>query len=139
MRTKSPTTTGRSHFADSPTTKGICEEGEAKETTELVPISEYNKTKLVAERVALSYAGAMDIKIVRPATVCGYSPRMRLDVMVNSFVMQAMTTGIIRYNGGEQFRPNIHIEDMADLYCWLLQRRGSTEVFNAGFENLSIH
>ena len=131
---------GVKHFiyASSGSVYGVSEEPEVTEDLPLVPLSEYNKTKMVAERVVLSYAKKMTVQILRPATVCGYSPRMRLDVMVNSLTMQALTKGVIQFNGGEQFRPNIHIEDMTDLYLWMLDRPSLKGVYNAGFENLAI-
>jgi nucleoside-diphosphate-sugar epimerase len=101
-------------------------------------MSEYNKTKMVAERVVLSYSDRMVVQIVRPATVCGLSPRMRLDVSVNMLTMQALTRGEIIVLGGDQTRPNIHIDDITDLYLFLLNRPKITGVYNAGFENLSI-
>ena len=107
------------------------------EETPLLPISEYNKAKMVAERVLLSYSNELLIQIVRPATVCGYSPRMRLDVSVNMLTMQALTKGLITVFGGDQTRPNIHIDDITDLYLFLLESNTSG-IFNAGFENISI-
>jgi len=80
----------------------------------------------------------MAVQIVRPATVCGLSPRMRLDVAVNMLTMQALAKGEITVLGGDQTRPNIHIDDITDLYLFLLDRPQITGVFNAGFENLSI-
>ena len=85
------------------------------EDLELEPISEYNKTKMVAERVLLSYAKELAVQIVRPATVCGFQPRMRLDVSVNMLTMQALTSNRITVLGGDQVRPNIHIDDIADV------------------------
>lgn len=111
---------------------------ECCENDPLLPISDYNRTKMVAERVLLSYSDRMTVQIVRPATVCGWSPRMRLDVMVNSFCIQALEHGVIRFNGGEQWRPNIHIDDMADLYVWLLDHPEARGIYNAGFENMRI-
>jgi nucleoside-diphosphate-sugar epimerase len=79
------------------------------------------------------------VQIVRPATICGYSPRMRLDLSVNMITMQALTKGRITVFGGEQTRPNIHIEDMVSVYLHLLKGGSSLHgVFNAGFENLTI-
>jgi len=123
-------------YASSGSVYGVCDE-EVTEDSPLVPISEYNKTKMVAERVLLGYSDKMAVQIIRPATVCGWSPRMRLDVMVNSFVIQALTKEVISYNGGEQYRPNIHIDDMTDLYLWMLERP-HTGIYNAGFENYQI-
>src|SRR5438105_9819913 len=85
----------------------------------------------------MSYAYAMTPTIVRPATVCGYSPRMRLDLTVNLLTMQALTKGVITVLGGDQTRPNIHIDDLVDLYLFAHERR-LAGVFNAGFENLTV-
>lgn len=129
-----------SHFvyASSGSVYGVKEEHQVTEELELKPISEYNKTKMVSERVLLSYQDEMTVQIVRPATVCGLSPRMRLDVSVNLLTMQALKNGKITVFGGAQTRPNIHIEDITDLYLFLLQNPQVTGVYNAGFENLSI-
>jgi nucleoside-diphosphate-sugar epimerase len=78
------------------------------------------------------------VQIVRPATVCGYSPRMRLDLSVNMLTIQALTRGEITVFGGNQMRPNIHIDDITDLYLFLLDHPELRGVYNAGFENLSI-
>ena len=126
-------------YASSGSVYGIKEEEKVTEDLPLRPISEYNKTKMVAERVLLSYAGDMLVQIVRPATVCGYSPRMRLDVSVNMLTMQALTRGVVTVFGGKQIRPNIHIQDITDLYLFLLDRGEAVQgIYNAGFENLSI-
>ena len=125
-------------YASSGSVYGIKEEEQVTEELELKPISEYNKTKMVAERVLLSYKDQMIVQIVRPATVCGYSPRMRLDVSVNMLTMQALTKGKITVFGGKQVRPNIHIEDIADVYLFMLDHPEHAGVFNAGFENMSI-
>ena len=124
-------------YASSGSVYGVSDLPEVTEEAPLVPISEYNKTKAVAERTVLSYSDRMKVVIIRPATVCGFSPRMRLDTMVNSFTMQALENGVIKFNGGAQFRPNIHIEDMTELYLWVLWQSLSG-IFNAGFENLQI-
>src|SRR5262249_8805250 len=86
----------------------VTPEPDIPEDLELMPISDYNKTKMVAERVLLSYADRMTITIFRPATVCGLSPRMRLDLAVNALTMSALTKGVITVFGGTQVRPNIH-------------------------------
>jgi nucleoside-diphosphate-sugar epimerase len=132
--------TGIKHFiyASSGSVYGLKDEDQVTEDLTLVPLSEYNKTKMVAERVMLSYSNDMVVQIVRPATVCGLSPRMRLDVSVNMLTMQALTKGEITVLGGDQTRPNIHIDDITDLYLFLLNRPEITGVYNAGFENLSI-
>jgi len=124
-------------YASSGSVYGVSDAPQVIEDTPLNPISEYNKAKMVAERVLLSYAKDLIIQIVRPATVCGYSPRMRLDVSVNMLTMQALTKRLITVFGGDQTRPNIHIDDITDLYIFLLNNPISG-IFNAGFENLSI-
>ena len=125
-------------YASSGSVYGIKEEDQVTEDLELKPISEYNKTKMVAERVLLSYADKMAVQIIRPATVCGYSPRMRLDVSVNMLTMQALSNRKITVFGGKQVRPNIHIDDITDVYLYMLDHPEHAGVFNAGFENISI-
>src|SRR5471030_1586974 len=124
-------------YASSGSVYGIKEELQVTEDLELKPISEYNKTKMVAERVMLSYADKMAVQIVRPATVCGYSARMRLDVSVNMLTMQALRNRKITVFGGGQVRPNIHIDDITDLYLFLLDHPEHQGIYNAAFENLS--
>jgi nucleoside-diphosphate-sugar epimerase len=125
-------------YASSGSVYGVKDELQVTEDLELLPISEYNKTKMCGERIVLSYADDMVVQIVRPATVCGFSPRMRLDVSVNMLTMQAIKNGKITVFGGDQTRPNIHIDDITDLYLFLLDHPEHTGVFNAGFENISI-
>ena len=131
---------GIQHFiyASSGSVYGVSEEPNVTENLPLLPLSEYNKTKMCAERVLLSFSNEMAIQIVRPATVCGLSPRMRLDVAVNLLTMAALDTRKITVFGGKQVRPNIHIDDITDLYIFLLAHRDVTGIFNAGFENMSI-
>ena len=125
-------------YASSGSVYGISEELDVTENLPLLPLSEYNKTKMCAVRVLLSYSDKMVIQIVRPATVCGISPRMRLDVSVNLLTMAALDTQRITVFGGKQVRPNIHIDDITDLYVFLLNHPEIEGVFNAGFENMSI-
>ncbi|MES2686050.1 MAG: SDR family oxidoreductase [Pseudomonadota bacterium] len=125
-------------FASSGSVYGVKDEDKVTEDLELKPISEYNKTKMVSERVLMSYGDRMAVQIVRPATVCGYSPRMRLDVAVNLLAMQALSKGKITVFGGAQTRPNIHIDDITDLYVFLIDHPEVTGLYNAGFENISI-
>jgi nucleoside-diphosphate-sugar epimerase len=125
-------------YASSGSVYGVKEEAQVTEDLELLPISEYNKTKMCGERIVLSYKDDMVVQIVRPATVCGFSPRMRLDVSVNLLTMQAIKNGKITVFGGNQVRPNIHIDDVTDLYLFLLDHPEHVGVFNAGFENISI-
>ena len=126
-------------FASSGSVYGVKEEPKVTEDLTLVPISVYNKTKMVAERVFLSYANQMQVHCIRPATVCGLSPRMRLDVSVNMLTYQALKNGRITVFGGCQTRPNIHIQDIANVYRHLLAHpQIASGCYNAGFENISI-
>lgn len=125
-------------YASSGSVYGIKEEEQVTEDLELKPLTEYNKTKMVSERVLMSYADKMAVQIIRPATVCGCSDRMRLDVSVNMLTMQALKNRKITVFGGKQVRPNIHIEDITDVYIFMLENPEITGIFNAGFENISI-
>jgi nucleoside-diphosphate-sugar epimerase len=125
-------------FASSGSVYGIKDEDQVTEDLELKPISEYNKTKMVSERVLLSYQDDMVVQVIRPATVCGTSPRMRLDVAVNLLTMQALEKGKITVFGGDQARPNIHMDDITDVYLHFMDYPKHTGVFNAGFENITI-
>lgn len=126
-------------FASSGSVYGIKDEPQVTEDLTLVPISVYNKTKMVAERVLLSYANQMQVYNIRPATVCGYSPRMRLDVSVNMLTMQALKNKVMTVFGGMQTRPNIHIQDMVDVYRHILSNPHlPSGAYNAGFENITI-
>ena len=126
-------------YASSGSVYGVKEEKHVTEDLSLVPISAYNKTKMVSERVLFSYKDLIKIHCIRPATVCGYSPRMRLDVSVNLLTMQALTKKKINVFGGNQTRPNINIHDMVGVYKHFLKNRDiESGFFNAGFENISI-
>lgn len=125
-------------FASSGSVYGVKDDPDVTENLELVPLSEYNKAKMCAERILLSYERDMAVQILRPATVCGFSLRMRLDVSVNMLTMQALTNRRITVHGGAQMRPNIHIDDITDLYLYFLDHPEFTGVYNAGFENVSI-
>jgi nucleoside-diphosphate-sugar epimerase len=124
-------------FPSSGAVYGVRTEPQVTEDLDLMPISDYNKTKMVAERVIMSYADAMVTTIFRPATVCGYSRRMRLDLTVNALTMQALTKGKMTVFGGGQVRPNIHIDDLVELYLFALERR-LAGIYNAAFENLTV-
>lgn len=126
-------------YASSGSVYGISEAEHVTEEITLVPISTYNKTKQVAERICLSYKENFNVHIIRPATVCGLSPRMRFDVVVNMFVLQAYEKSEITILGGDQIRPNIHIQDMAAVYLHFLKNFDLPSGFyNAGFENLKV-
>jgi len=88
----------------------------------------------------MSYSDEARIHCIRPATVCGLSPRMRLDVAVNLLTFQAISKEKITVLGGNQIRPNIHIDDICDIYLHLLKNKNDIDsgYYNAGFENISI-
>ena len=118
---------------------GVKDEPQVTEDLSLVPISDYNKTKMISERVLLSYKDRIIVQCIRPATVCGYSPRMRLDLSVNMLTMQALANGRITVFGGDQTRPNIHIQDITDVFLHFLNLGDKAPgIYNAGFENISI-
>ena len=126
-------------FASSGSVYGLSDKDRVTEDAELVPISEYNKTKMIAERVFLSYQNDMNIYCIRPATVCGVSPRMRLDVSVNILTYSALKNNLIKVFGGKQVRPNIHIDDICSVYEFFLENQEiASGCYNAGFENISI-
>tara|TARA_B100002019_G_C21255769_1_gene593748 strand:- start:431 stop:1369 length:939 start_codon:yes stop_codon:yes gene_type:complete len=126
-------------YASSGSVYGIKDEEHVTEDLSLLPISIYNKTKMVAERIVLSYSDKIKTHIIRPATVCGYSPRMRLDVSVNMLSMQALEKKKITVLGGQQTRPNIHIQDMIRVYEHFISNPDiENGCYNAGFENISI-
>lgn len=125
-------------FASSGSVYGIKDEDKVVEDLPLVPISVYNKTKMIAERTIKSYSKDIKVYSVRPATVCGWSPRMRLDVSVNMFTWQALQNNLITVFGGDQVRPNIHINDMVRVYSHFLNNDIEPGFYNAGFENISI-
>lgn len=131
--------TKRFIYASSGSVYGVKKENKVSETLELEPISLYNKVKMVTERLILSYAKDLDIFIVRPATICGFSRRMRLDLTVNTLTFSALKKKVINIYGGQQVRPNIHIDDMCNLYQFLINtNKNNAGIYNAGFENLSI-
>jgi nucleoside-diphosphate-sugar epimerase len=132
---------GVKHFiyASSGSVYGVKDELKVTEDLSLVPISAYNKTKMVSERILISYKDKIKVHCIRPATVCGYSPRMRLDISVNLLTMQALTNKKINVFGGKQTRPNINIRDMIRVYKHFLDNRDiQSGFYNAGFENISI-
>jgi len=123
--------------ASSGSVYGVSEEPKVTEDVQLKPISAYNETKMVGERVLLSYSDRIAMHIIRPGTVCGVSPRMRFDLMVNGLSMQALTKGEITLLGGEQHRPAIHIEDMVSVYQFFLAHPELTGIYNASFQNIT--
>lgn len=125
-------------YASSASVYGIQGNKAVTEDNPLAPVSDYNKTKMCAERILLSYADRMDVQIVRPATICGYSPRMRLDVVVNMLTLMGLRDGVINVQTPDLYRPHCHIQDVTDLYLYLLDRPHLHGPYNAGFDNQTI-
>ena len=126
-------------YASSGSVYGIKKEKKVTEDLSLVPLSYYNKTKMISERVLLSYKDKINVYCVRPATVCGPSPRMRLDVTINMLTYQAIKNGNITVLGGKQIRPNINIYDLSKIYYEMIFNKSiKPGIYNAGFENLSV-
>jgi nucleoside-diphosphate-sugar epimerase len=125
-------------FASSGSVYGLKDEDRVTEELELMPITDYNKSKMCAERILLSYRDQIGLTIIRPATVCGVSERQRLDVVVNILTSQALKNKVIKLFGGDQVRPHIHMSDMHGLYLEIIKNPAAYQgVFNAGFENLT--
>ena len=126
-------------YASSGSVYGIKKEKNVTENSKLEPISLYNKVKMVTERIILSYQKDIIPFIIRPSTVCGFSPRMRLDLTVNILTFSALKHNTINVFGGKQIRPNIHIEDMCRIYEFFLNKgKAFSGIYNAGYENKSI-
>ena len=126
-------------YASSGSVYGISKTKKVTENTLLKPISLYNKVKMVTEKIILSYEKNFDIFILRPATICGYSPRMRLDLTVNALTISALRNKKIIVHGGSQIRPNVHIDDICDLYIKMLNiQKKHQGIYNVGFENKSV-
>ena len=125
-------------YASSGSVYGVRPEDRVTESTDLTPISLYNKVKMVTERVVQSYSNSLAVTIVRPATICGFSNRMRLDLAVNALTFSACSSGQIRLDGGSQTRPNITLHDMCNLYSYFVDNPNLTGIYNAGFENFTL-
>lgn len=126
-------------YASSSSVYGIKETENVTEDLQLQPLTDYSKYKALCEEVLLAKREPGFVTLVlRPATVCGYSPRLRLDLTVNILTNHAINNGKITVFGGQQKRPNIHIEDMTDLYVKSLEWPDEAidgKIFNAGYEN----
>jgi nucleoside-diphosphate-sugar epimerase len=104
----------------------------------LDPLTDYNKSKMICEKVVESYNKDLNTVIVRPATVCGISPRLRLDVVLNLFCYQAFFKKKISVLGGKQTRPLVNIKDMVRSYEFFLNKKNLSGCFNLGFENKTV-
>ncbi len=129
-------------FASSGSVYGVSDSPDVTEEHPLVPVSLYNKYKAMCERVLLpEQTESFGPVIVRPATICGHSPRQRLDLTVNILTNHAVNSGRITVFGGTQMRPNLHIRDMIDLYALLLEapdKQVAGQIFNAAYQNYSV-
>lgn len=130
-------------YASSSSVYGVKATENVTEDLPLEPLTDYSKFKAECEKVLLKEAADdFTVCVLRPATVCGYSPRLRLDLTVNILTNHAVNKGKITVFGGEQLRPNIHIEDMADLYVRMLAYPAGKihkKTFNAGYENYKLN
>ncbi len=129
-------------YASSSSVYGVKEEDDVTEELELKPLTDYSKFKAMCEDVlAEEREPGFTALTLRPATVCGYAPRLRLDLSVNILTNHAINNGKIRVFGGSQKRPNIHIDDMVQLYLNTLQYEDAQidgKIFNAGYDNFTI-
>jgi nucleoside-diphosphate-sugar epimerase len=128
-------------FASTSSVYGVSESPNVDETHELKPMTDYSRYKAKCEDILRERADGWTTVILRPATVCGWSPRLRLDLAVNILTNHAVTNRRISVFGGSQKRPNIHIEDVADLYVRLLSlpsEKIDGKTFNAGYENHTV-
>jgi len=129
-------------YASSSSVYGIKDEPDVHEEMILEPLTDYSRFKADCERILAKYQSEDFTTVtIRPATVCGYSPRQRLDVIVNILTNLAYHKREISIFGGEQLRPNIHIKDMVDAYMVLLntpKEKIAGKIFNAGDENQPV-
>src|ERR1700685_179325 len=129
-------------YASSSSVYGIKNEFDVTENLPLVPLTDYSKYKAMCEEVLEQEREPGFVAVtLRPETVCGYAPRLRLDLTVNILTNHAINNGRITVFGGEQLRPNIHVEDMTDLYLLLLDQPDEAidgKIWNAGYHNLKV-
>ena len=129
-------------YASTSSVYGVSNQPNVTEDHPLVPLTDYNKYKGMCEPILARYqSDGFTTVTIRPATVCGYSPRLRLDLTVNILTSLAVNTRRITIFGGTQKRPNIHIEDIADLYVDLLAMPApliAGQIFNCGYENHTV-
>lgn len=129
-------------YCSSSSVYGVSESPDVTEDHPLVPLTLYNKYKGMCEPLLWKHQSPeFTCVTIRPATLCGYAPRQRLDLSVNILTNHAINAGKITVFGGSQKRPNLHVQDMVDLYQLLLEvaeEKIAGKTFNAGFQNLSI-
>ena len=129
-------------YASSSSVYGLKKEQNVDEEVRLEPLTDYSKYKVECEKILFNYQSDNFTTVVtRPATVCGYSPRQRLDLVVNILTNLAYHKREISIFGGDQLRPNIHIDDMADAYLLFLKTEPkliAKKIYNIGFENHKV-
>jgi nucleoside-diphosphate-sugar epimerase len=129
-------------YASTCSVYGISDQPNVTEDHPLLPITDYNKYKGLCEPILLdAQSPEFTTVVIRPATVCGYSPRQRMDLAVNILTNLAYNNGKVTVFGGDQMRPNVHINDIVDLYTMLLElpdEQIAGKTFNAGNENLTV-
>jgi nucleoside-diphosphate-sugar epimerase len=129
-------------YASSSSVYGIKEEADVTEDLSLKPLTDYSKYKALCEEVLLrERAPGFTVLVLRPSTVCGYSPRVRLDLTVNILTNHAINNGVIKVFGGEQMRPNIHMDDMVRVYQEALQWPAAAidgKIYNVGYQNYKV-
>ena len=129
-------------YCSSSSVYGVSKEREVKEDHPLVPLTQYNKFKGMCEPILWKYNSEnFECVTIRPATIMGYAPRQRFDLSVNILTNHAVNNNKITVFGGEQLRPNLHIQDMCDAYELLIKTPGKKingETFNIGHQNYSI-
>jgi len=129
-------------YVSSSSVYGVSDAPEVTEEHPLVPLTLYNKYKGLCEPLLFKHQSPEFVCVtIRPATVCGYSPRMRFDLTINILTNHAVNRGIITVFGGTQKRPNIHVDDVTELYVKLLEypdKLIAGEIFNAGYENFTV-
>ncbi|HEY1980233.1 MAG TPA: SDR family oxidoreductase [Xanthobacteraceae bacterium] len=129
-------------YASSSSVYGVSDKPNVVETDPLVPLTLYNKYKGMCEPLLFKHTDDNFTGVAfRPATVCGYAPRLRLDLSVNILTNHAVTNNKITVFGGSQLRPNLHVQDYADLCKLMLtapKEKVANQIFNCGYQNMSI-
>ncbi|QGY39370.1 NAD-dependent epimerase/dehydratase family protein [Pseudodesulfovibrio cashew] len=129
-------------YASSSSVYGIKDEPQVTEDLPLEPLTDYSKYKALCEEYLNAQADEnFIVTTIRPSTVCGYAPRLRLDLTVNILTNHAINNGLITVFGGQQKRPNLHIKDMVELYLFMLKQdedKIQNKIYNVGYENFKV-
>jgi len=130
-------------YASTSAVYGVKKEKNVREDVTCEPLTDYSKYKLECEKLLLESGKNNEVEhvVVRPATVCGYAPRLRLDLVVNILTIHALINRKIKIFGGKQLRPNINIKDMVRVYELFLsapKEKINGEIFNAGYQNYTV-